>query len=198
VLAADHYARAVASGPLRDECFEYACVLLLSDNREGYERYLQEMMQHAQNSNDDFAPFILTRSASIFAQQVVAPAHALSWAESIVDQSAPAWYLHAAALAELRAGRWQVAARRATESNAASWDDGAKAQNWLVLAMAYHGMGNDNDARQALVEAFKWLDEAGVTNSTTPPRLALPDFLGAELLRTEAEMLFANTTDPEK
>ncbi len=72
---------------------------------------------------------------------------------------------------------------------------GAKALNWLVLAMAQHRLGQATEARTSLEQALQLARQA---SPDQPPGVEWPDMspadlLEIELLRREAEALI----DPE-
>jgi tetratricopeptide (TPR) repeat protein len=89
-----------------------------------------------------------------------------------------------------RAGRYQDAVARLNEAVAAQGGPGG-IEDWLLLALAYHGLGKS-------AEAKKWLDRAG----TTPPDRGgakLWDHAEIELLRREAAALIeARKAEPGK
>jgi hypothetical protein len=94
-------------------------------------------------------------------------------------------------LANYRNGEFDLAIEHAMESNAGSWRGGAKALNWLVLAMAHHRLGHAAEARTSLEQA---LQLAGRASPDQPPGVEWPDMtptdlLEIELLRREAEDL---------
>src|SRR5439155_20589790 len=95
----------------------------------------------------------------------------------------PDWELRATlALALYRVGKFDQAIERAKESIAAS-PYGDNGVNWLLLAMAYHRLGHQAEARQWLEKGLRFRAEA------------LPDWryrLRYQLLRPEAEQLVSS------
>src|SRR5262249_23514519 len=113
----------------------------------------------------------------------------VEWGKEVVKARRDPRYLHALSLAHYRKGEFDLAIQHAQESNAMYWHGGAKALNWLVLAMARSRLGHAAEARKALKQA---LELAGRASPAQPPGvkwpdMAPPDLAAFELLRREAE-----------
>ena len=108
-------------------------------------------------------------------------------------------YLHALSLAHYRNGEFDRAIQRAEESNAGYWYGGAKALNWLVLAMAHSRRGYAAEARKALKQApeLAGRPSPALHPGGKWPDMAPPELAAFELLRREAEELIGPKS-PEK
>jgi WD40 repeat protein/tetratricopeptide (TPR) repeat protein len=186
--AAADFARGIASAPPESEgWFEHACLRSIVGDRVGYQKFVQEMRQRAGRTDDPLVAFVLARSVNLAADSVVEPEQAIRWAEQAVASDRNPWYLHALGTAHFRAGHLDEAIARLEESNAASWTEEGKAQNRLVLAMAYQRQGNVPKARVELDEVTKWWN--GLEAAKTDDAITMPttDWLPIQVLRREAE-----------
>ena len=176
----------------------YACLLLLLGDRPGYEQFCKKW-------EDRVGPgqgweYSLGRAWGVSPHTVVPSQQIVEWAQE--DRARPAgnpWDLHVLSLAHYRNGEFDLAIEHAKESNAGYWRGGAKALNWLVLAMAHHRLGQAAEARTSLEQA---LELAGRASPEQPPGAEWPDMTPAdvlefELLRREADDLI-NPKSPEK
>jgi formylglycine-generating enzyme required for sulfatase activity len=137
------------------------------------------------------------RSAYLIARACVLAAGAaadLAPAGPLVKQALAegrwSWHLHTQGLLHHRQGRHEQAVKvfhEALEANP-KWE--ANAVNWLGLALAYHALGKDGEARRWHSRATKWLTETaprlpGVYGSPFP--MHPHDWLGCQVLRQEAD-----------
>ena len=111
------------------------------------------------------------------------------------------WALTASAGLHYRAAQYQQAVELLQQclNKYPTWD--GKVLDWLWLAMAYHRLGKESDARQWLDKATQWFE----TCSTRMPEETsdgiswhLHDWLEAQVLRREAEALIAGKKDAPK
>jgi tetratricopeptide (TPR) repeat protein len=188
-MALREYATVIASRPLDDDSFEYACLLHLVGDEEGRAGWLKQMAARGSTSKDRRVKYVLARSFAIAPTNVVPPEQVVQWAGQAADADAPAWVVHTLALAHYRAGQFEEAVRQAAESSKREWGEVEKGQNELVLAMALHKLGRVGEARQHLEKARAALEPKQKPGQYElfPP--APPDFLTVRILRPEAEKL---------
>ena len=180
-----------------DDLVGYACLLLLLADHPGYEQFCKTWADRVGD-----APgweYSLARAWGASPRPVVSAPQIVEWAKKPVQAGRNSWHLHVLSLAHYRNGQFDQAIEHANESNAGSWRGGAKALNWLVLAMAHHRLGDVEKARMSLEQARLLVGRA---SSAKPPGvkwpdMAPPDVLEFELLCREAENLF-DPIPPEK
>jgi WD40 repeat protein/serine/threonine protein kinase/tetratricopeptide (TPR) repeat protein len=190
--AAADFARGIMLAPPppdSEECLEHACLRLLVGDREGYRTFVDEIRRRAGRIDDPYVAYVLARTAAIAAEPVIEPRHVTCWAEKAVESSANGWNLHSLGVAHYRAGRFAEAIVRLRESNATDWGEQGRMQNRLVLAMAYHRLGQPKEARALLDEVNRWWN--GLLAARTDGAVTMPptDWLPLQLLRREAEGL---------
>jgi tetratricopeptide (TPR) repeat protein len=186
--AAADFARGIASAPPEsEEWFEHACLRLIVGDREGYRAFVRGMRQRAGWTDDSFAAYVLARSCILAADPVVEPGQVVRWAEHAVAGDRNPWYLHALGAAHYRAGHLDEAIARLEESNAGTWTEGGKAQNRLVLALAYQWRGNLPQARVELEEVTKWWEGLEAAKTGDAIAMSTTDWLPLQVLRREAE-----------
>ena len=159
-------ARAAYDGVIDDvpmglACVEYACLLLLDDDMEGHRAYCERLSGRLPEDEGPYPVFLMARAAAMAPGGSVDPETIVAWAQKAVnDGPPPAWFVHALGLAELRAGRPELAISRAEQSNGLKWREACKGQNWLLLALAQHAMGHAEPAIGSLREGLTRLDDA--------------------------------------
>jgi tetratricopeptide (TPR) repeat protein len=195
--AAADFARGIASAPPdSEERFEHACLRLLVDDFAGYREFVREMGRREGRTDDPIVAFILARSCVLAPDLVVAPEQAIRWAEQAVASERNAWYLHVLGAAYYRAGHYDEAIRCLGESNDGVWGEDRKAQNRLVLAMAYQRLGESTKSRALLSEvAEMWniIEAEKVDGAVSMPAT---DWLPLQIYRREAEALILDTGFP--
>ncbi|HEX7448430.1 MAG TPA: tetratricopeptide repeat protein [Pirellulales bacterium] len=170
--------------------FEYACLRLMLDDRDGYRTMCVEMADRDGSTSDPGTSYVLARACAISREPVVAMDRLLRWAE----QAAPAgthlpWPLHTLGLAYYRAGHFERAVEALQRSRDSGWEDnGTGALNELVLAMAHHRLG-----QTAIAQA--WFEQAqrriqSINAAEKPVKMPAPDWLEIQVLLPEAEGLF--------
>jgi hypothetical protein len=123
---------------------------------------------------------------------VVDPAQAIAWGKQAVAGDRVPWCVHVQGLSEYRAGQFDQALQRFTESKVAGW---CRELNWFGLSLAHHRLGHAAEARQCLQKSIDLL--RGGTQKGPPIGARATDWLEAELLRREAEELI-NAKSEEK
>lgn len=171
-----------------EEWFEIGGLLLINDDTAEY----QELLSAAAREVDATVPlaaFTLARVYGLADQPLETAEQAVRWAESAVDAGSTAWYQHALGLALYRAGSFEEAIAPLEESNASDWADAGKAQNWLVLAMIHHELGDDAAAENWLTRFDEWF--ADIIEGANGGRINMPttDWFGIHALHREADAL---------
>jgi len=172
-------AKADSSRPLGDDAFVYACLFLICGDSEGYNRVCQGMIERAADTKNHSGSFVLARSCAMARKSPVDPARAVQWANQALAGADHGWYVHALGLAHYRAGQFDQALQRFTESRGST---GCRELNWFGLALVHHRLGHPDEARRYLDEGIEWLETEGVVAKLLPC-----DWLEAQLLRREAE-----------
>ena len=189
--AAECYARSMQQRPTDDShaWFEYAAVLLLSGDREGYRRACAHMVERCGQAPEMRPSFLVARACTL------AP-------DSVADAAAPerlareelaaghSWLLIEQAALHYRAGRPQEAVPVLKQSLRRGPRPGQTVLIWLWLALANQRLGKAEEARRWLGQAQALLDPLG---DRLPGRaeeelgLHLHNWLEAHALRREAE-----------
>lgn len=187
--AATEYAKADLSSPLNDSAFTNACLFLIRGDREGYDRFCQDMVQRATQSKAPapFEAFILARTCAVAPKSPVDPARAIAWANQALASGQPGWYFHALGLAQYRAGQFDQALQSFTKADVESWAN--RDLNWFGLALVHHRLDHPDEARQCLDKGIRWLERYGSPGPGQPGKIPPNDWVEAQLLRREAEEL---------
>ena len=180
-----------------DDLFGYGCLLLLLGDRHGYEQFCKKWADRVGDS--PAWGYCLARAWAVSPRPVVPAQQIVERAEKAVQAGRAPWNLHVLSLAHYRNGEFKLAIERALESNGGNWGGGAKALNWVVLAMAHSRLGHAADARESLQQALELAGRASPDQlpGVEWPDMAPPDFVEFELLRREAEELI-NPKSKEK
>lgn len=185
--AAAEFAKAEWSGPIRDDAFVYACLLLLQGDTDGYHRFCQNMIQRVGETKDAWEAYVLARSCAMARESTVDPARAIQWAEQTVASDGHPWNLHVLGLAQYRAGELGQALQSFNKSNVDTWN--YKELNWFGLALVHHDLGHAVEARQYLDKGIQWLNLQSPPSPEQGAKLLPADWIEAQLLRREAEEL---------
>jgi tetratricopeptide (TPR) repeat protein len=181
-----------ADEPLPDDpelwC-ELAGLLLLEQETDLYRRLCQRAAASLER------PHLLDRSrdliARLWAMEVKPPvgmARLLEVARQPVVPEHSAARLHALGLACYRAGQYEDALRHLHESVTEHPEWSAQVLNYQVLGLAYHRLGQDDEARRWRARATAWIDEAAEEVARAAPYawpLRQYDLLGMWLLERE-------------
>jgi tetratricopeptide (TPR) repeat protein len=199
--AADAYARALKRGPTDNGhfWFEYAALLLLSDDRPGYARACGHMVEKWCKSGGPRA-YHVARACTLAPDAVADAALPGRLAETELLASAKQfWSLTEQGALAYRAGRYQESASLFEQSLKADATPGRAVVNWLWLALAQQRLGKAEEAQRWLGKAQAWLDQY---RDGMPARaeqelgLHLHNWLEAHVLRREAETLLQPTDRP--
>jgi tetratricopeptide (TPR) repeat protein len=184
--------------------FEYAGMLLLSGDRDGYRAACARMVQRC-GKVPMLQAYHVARACTLAADSVKDPAQPgrlaegelkamprQFWSLSLIEQGALRY----------RAGAFQKAASLLMQSLDADARPGVAVVTWLWLALANQRLGKAEEARRWLDKATKWLDqtrpdyynhEAGVPDSAAEKEgVHLHSWLEAQVLRREAEALLGS------
>ena len=162
---------------------------MLREDRSGFRQWAQRVAELAAGSRDRFELFVAVRTCAMTPEPVVPAPRLVEWADEMVPDDPTAWDLHALGAAYYRAGDFEKALETLRGSHGSSWDEVGKAQNWLVLAMGQHRLGRADEARQSWDEARRRIADATPTDTGAPAVGGVPDWLGVQVLRMEAEAL---------
>jgi serine/threonine-protein kinase len=194
--AADCYARALKRAP-RDHShfwFEYAAVLLLSGDREGYARACAHMLARCQPKGP-MRPYLVARACTLAPDAVAAAAKpGLLAGKELTTEAGEFWSLTEQGALRYRAGQFQAAGPLLEKSLRAEHQSGRAVLNWLWLALAKQRLGKTEEARRWLGKAQAWLDQyAGGMPARADEELGLHlhNWLEAHILRREAEALLS-------
>jgi WD40 repeat protein len=178
---------------LEQSC-EYASMLVLKGDDEGYHRVCRRLLQRFGQSRDPEELYLLARILALAPQEVTRPAEAVERAEKAVfAHPKEAWYRHTIAVSYYRAGRFALAVEHAQKSMQDDPAWGGHVVNWLLLALGHQRLGHEPEARQWLDKAVQWIEQADRANpggaASRLPVPSLADHLEILLLRREAEAL---------
>jgi tetratricopeptide (TPR) repeat protein len=170
------------------EDWMHACEsCLLSGDKAAYRDLCRDWIEKAAEIPALIDSFALSRTCGLSTTSGVEPARLIDWAKRALESSRQAWFLHALGLAHYRAGDFEAAIKDLEQSNGADWDDLAKGQNWLVLAMAHAKAGRSDDARRCMEEGRKRTQAAAPPDAGKPAPLYFGDWGALQILLAEAE-----------
>jgi serine/threonine-protein kinase len=192
--AAAEYAKVNWSRPLGEDAFDYACVLLIRGDSEGYNSFCQGMIQRAADTKDPWESYVLARSCAMARKSPVDPTRAVQWAKQAVSGNSSAWFVHVLGLAQYRAGQFDQALQSFEESKVKRWN--YSGLNWFGLALVHRRLGHPEEARRCLDEGIQWLEREGPPSAERPTKLQPQDWIEAQLLRREAEEMLKTKRSP--
>ena len=187
--ALDKYKGNVDLDRIDDSLFEYACLLLLADENDEYDRLCKQLAELPTHSQASVVPYVKSRTCGIGSVTGVNPQQLIEWAESAVDSNSNAWTLHVSGLAYFRAGDFQRAIEELERSNELEWNKLSIIQNWLVLAMAHSHLRQQQQAWQWLQRANEAMVKVGAGGPSAWSNTYAPDWLALRLLHRQAEDL---------
>jgi tetratricopeptide (TPR) repeat protein len=199
--AADCYTRALKLTATHDGhfWFEYAAVLLLSGDRQGYRKTCARIVERGVQA-PELRAYHVARACTL-APDTVANARfpGRLVAKELAAHSQDFWSLTEQGALHFRAGRFKEAVPLLEQSLQADPLSGRAVLNWLWLALAEQRLGKPDEARLWLAKAQTWLDQySGEMPSRAEQELGLHlhNWLEAHILRREAEALL--DTGPTK
>jgi serine/threonine-protein kinase len=194
--ARDCYARAM-NDRLADDghfSFEYAALLLLSEDRAGYVDLCGRVVERSAKSSS-LRPYLVARVCTLAADSYSDPSRVVRLAEKELQGSAHAfWSLTEQGALAYRTGRFRDAMGPCEESLRVDPKLGRAVLNWLWLAMAHERLGETKEARRWSEKAREWFDKYGDAMPNLPEDelgLHFHNWLEAQILRREAEALLS-------
>jgi tetratricopeptide (TPR) repeat protein len=169
---------------------EYACLLVLQNDNDGYRAACGQALERFSGSADPEILYFVARTCALAPSAVPDPGQPVNLAEkAVAARPKLSWYLHTLGIAYYRAGQFEEAVRSFTESMEAdpAW---CHVLDWLPLAMAHYRLGHAEEARQWLDKAMELIDQTP-RNAEGPPAVgsSLTDQLECQLLLREAQAL---------
>jgi serine/threonine-protein kinase len=192
--AADCSGRALKLYPTDDGdfWFEYAAVLLLSGDRQGYARACARLVERC-GQTPQLRAYHVARACTLAADSVADAGRPGRLArEELTTSGKEFWSLTQQGALHYRAGRFQEAVPLLEQSLRAEPKVGRAVLNWLWLALANQRLGKAEEARRWLSRAQRWLDRYGAgmpRRAEEELGLHLHNWLEAHVLRREAEAL---------
>jgi serine/threonine protein kinase len=182
------------SRPVDENAFACACLFLLRGDSDGYNRFCQDLIQHAARTKAPFAPYVLARTCAIARKSPVDPVQAVDWANQDLTGSQKPWDYHVLGLTQYRAGQFEAALQSLTKANVEAWR--FSDINWFALALVHHSLDHPNEARQCWNKGLRWLEQEGPPGPHQPSKLPAFDWLAAQLLLREAEETLQTKQNP--
>ncbi len=186
--AAAEYAKAdLLTQPLRDDAFAFACLFLIREDSEGYDRLCQGMILRStdERSLRGICPGAHLRDGAKTRLIPLAPSSGGSRpspALNLRGTSMPWDWRH-------RAGQLDQALQSFAKANVEAWV--YRDLNWFGLALVHHSLGHPDEARQCLEKGNKWLERQAPPGPDRPAKILPQDWLEAQLLRREAEEMLS-------
>jgi hypothetical protein len=175
--------------------FEYAALLLLSGDRDGYRRACARMIERCGKARD-LRPYHVARARTLAAaSQAELDAVGRLAAGELNDNAGEFWsLLQQGALAQ-RAGQAEKATGLLLSSLAVEKREGNAMLMWLWLALAEQARGQPTQARRWLERATAVLDRYPVLPADHEGRLGmhLHNWLEAHVLRQQVEALLKSS-----
>ena len=186
--AAADYAKVIRNRPVADhEIVEYACVLLVLGDVNGYQQYCKDLAARPGEPHDAVAAMQMARACAVGPVDAVDVARIVDWAEQAVQDERLPWRLHTLGLAHYRAGQFDLAIENLKEANGPNWGKMGRAQNWLVLAMTHQRLGHFDEAQQCLETARQLIAQFQPKKPDDPVEVPVPDWIDTQVLSREAE-----------
>jgi serine/threonine protein kinase/Flp pilus assembly protein TadD len=201
-LSRQEYGESSEVGPLRERAemrFELAAFYLFLGNVEACDELCREVVQEQGSSQDEVVTEISARTCALSANALTDWSIPLQLGQQAVKlRPRLAWCLFALGIAQHRAGENTQAIltlKRSLDVNP-NWI--GRGQCHVVLAMAYHQLGRETEARQWLAKSKSWLNETNRSVASWKFGYAvsdyLADWLAAEVLLLEAEKLLSGNS----
>jgi serine/threonine protein kinase/Flp pilus assembly protein TadD len=164
----------------------YAAALLLAGDETSYRDYVIRQAGRRGDSREPFTLYCLARLAALAAHPAAPADRIVAWARRAVEaEPKVAWFVHAQALAFLRAGDQQAARKSLDLSRTLGWTNPGPALNDLVEAMVENRQPRGAGARAQLARVKSVFDRPVAADYREG--LPLTDWLEFELLRRQIE-----------
>ena len=180
-----------------EDGFELAAALLLANRTDDYKTWVKRVAEDVGDSisNDDTLGFVMGRMASLSAEAVVPWSDVVAWAEPAALDGGAGWHVHAAAMANLRAGNLDRAQEWLLKSNATGWHRGISGLDFCLLNIA---QGDIDAARRHLQRSLKWRADREVAKQDGYWGQQAIDWLEFSVLLKECETLLNAESDSEE
>ncbi len=198
--AAADYAKAYQIQPhLRPwDWLEHAYLLLQTSDTGGYRRLCMEMLDRFGEAEQEDPLAYLAHTCLLSPDALGDRGRVVQIAQRpfkevrALRHRKPSY--HVLALAHYRAGQYAEAIEAVRKATELDPNRAGHVRNWQVLAMAHHGLGQVEEARQWLEKAKQRIDRTNQNRPKESSRFAPPswlwrDWLGCQMLQSEAEML---------
>jgi len=142
-------------------------------------------------------PYLVARAGTLAPDSVEDSMRLLQVSTQKLQQFAKSfWSLTEQGALNYRTNRFKEAVPLLKRSIQEEPKHGAAVVNWLWLALAYHKMGEPEEARRWLDKAGAWLDSMGnaLPGNAADLNLHPHNWLEAHVLRREAETLLASAS----
>jgi tetratricopeptide (TPR) repeat protein/WD40 repeat protein len=186
------------SPPSSERNVDYAGVLLLQGDLQGYDQFCRQVLQGRNpdkkpgTPRQDLEPSWKARILTLAPNDLVPSTQVVEMAqEAVAKEPGHAWWRHNLAVAHHRAGHWDQAIEECQKSLEINW--GGEVLNWLLLAMAHHQLRHADESRQWLDKAVRWIEQASDGKPAGSvfdlPVPSLSDRLEIQLLLREIDAL---------
>ena len=130
--------------------FAFAAALLLAGEESAYREYVNRQADRYGTTGDPATLFVLARMAMLAKNPPVPPERMVRWANrAVLETPTFAWYAHVQAIAALRAGELETAARSLESAKKLAWSPGGQALNDVATAMLELARGRGSSASAA-------------------------------------------------
>jgi serine/threonine protein kinase/tetratricopeptide (TPR) repeat protein len=178
--------------------FLYAQTLLLADETDGYRKLCTKMQKRFGQTKARQEAGWLINVCAMGPEAMADFMPILTLAEWEVANHPIHWHsLVRLGGAYYRAGRFEAAIEQLQKADQVH-KNGGNASSWFFMAMAYHRLGQADQAREWLTKAAQWMDQAAESNMADPycvTPLTLRYRLGLLVQRREAERLVKGPAD---
>jgi tetratricopeptide (TPR) repeat protein len=197
----------LSSLDLRDWIF-YACLQVLGGDDQSYQEFCRRTVARFDKVSVDAATrSLIARGCTLAPGALPDRVQALQMAKQALAGKLPShssWRaaaLHVLGLAHYRAGQFEQAVRRSQES-LEKYPRSCPYLNWPVLAMGYHRLGQQKEARKWLNKTVEWYNRqtAGRAKNDMPPpaRVSAENWLEFQVLLREAKAVLRGAAPKAK
>lgn len=173
-----------------EDWYLYVLLRLHAGKIDDYRAISTRLLERFGETPDGWSAISMARLWSLAPGALADPKYAVRLAEQVFSTDPKnGWHQHVLGLAHHRASQYEQAIRRFRESLEAKWPEPL---NWLGLALAYHGVGQPDAAREWFTKADQWYETAHEQYSKSPPGTPAPfghHWLEIQLLHREAKKL---------
>jgi tetratricopeptide (TPR) repeat protein len=180
---------------------ELGAMLLLASDATGYRQVCESVIDMPNIVEHPLVFSCASRVCTMAPDAVADFSKPLQWANYAVErQPRVAWYLYALGIAQHRSGQHEEAIQSLERSLTVNEAWVGRGQNYAALALAYHSLNRDEEARQWVDKTRLWLNESNRAAAGWKFGFAASDYLSdwlcAQVLLREAEKLLAESQSP--